>query len=176
MSWAWTSPAIVIMILAASLLPGTSFAERPEEPEIRRKLTEMMEQNRKAFPGLLEMSVETLRQGLEDKTVILIDVRPEKERAVSVIPGSMTATEFEKNLSRNQGKEAVCYCTVGYRSAMYAQKMNRRGIPMKNFNGSILAWCQAHQKVETPDGQATNKVHVYAPKWNLLPPEYKGVW
>jgi rhodanese-related sulfurtransferase len=150
-------------------------AESPKDAQNRRKLAAMMDVNRKAFPGVSEISTEKLIEGLSVKSIVLIDVRPENERTVSIIPGSITPDEFDENRSKYQGMQPVSYCTVGYRSAAFAKKMKGRGIDVQNFNGSILSWCQG-QKLQTLDGKPTNRVHVYGRKWNLLPEGYEGVW
>lgn len=171
-----TSRSLVVGLLVVILGIQGAIAESPKNAQNRQKLAEMMEVNRKAFPAVSEIATETLIEGLKTKSIVLIDVRPEKERTVSVIPGSITPEEFDENRSKYQGMQPVSYCTVGYRSAAFAKKMKDRGIEVQNFNGSILSWCQAGQKLQTLDGKPTNRVHVYGRKWNLLPEGYEGVW
>ena len=38
----------------------------------------------------------------QQETVILIDVRTPEERAISMIPGAISQTEFEQNISKYQ--------------------------------------------------------------------------
>ena len=94
---------------------------------------------------------------------------------VSIIPGAISAAEFERTIKAHTGKTVVCYCTIGYRSAKYADAMKQRGIAVASFNGSIVAWCQAGQKLTTPDGRETNRVNVYGSQWDLIPPDYVSV-
>lgn len=141
----------------------------------REVLERMMEQNRRAFPEADEVDVAKVIELMRHKKCVLVDVRTYAERKVSIIPDAVSATEFERAIGDHTGPRVVCYCTIGYRSAQYAQALKQRGIPISSFNGSIIAWCQAGQKLITPEGNETTRVHVYGPKWNLLPPEYHAV-
>ncbi|MBY0588837.1 rhodanese-like domain-containing protein [bacterium] len=151
-------------------------AESPDEMERRKALQSLMETNRRAFPGVPEVDAAALIKLVSEKKVVLVDVRTKKEQAVSMIPGAITAAEFEKNPNLYKNKTIVSYCTVGYRSAKYAQQMNRKGVAMRSFNGSVIGWCQSNQPLTGADGKETRRVHTYGPKWNLLPPEYEAVW
>ena len=108
--------------------------------------------------------------------ILLIDVRNTEERTVSVIPGSISAKEFEADPSRFASKLLVAYCTAGYRSGVYAQRMQQQGIQINSLHGGILAWCQHQQPLQTLDGHATYRVHVHGRRWNLVEPPYEGVW
>lgn len=143
--------------------------------EHRETLERMMDENRREFPGADEMNVDQVDELIKQERCVLVDVRTEAERKVSMIPGAISAAEFERAVNAHAGKNVVCYCTIGYRSAKYAQAMKQRGVSLSSFNGSIIAWCQAGHKLTTPDGRDTTRVHVYGPKWNLLPPEYQAV-
>jgi rhodanese-related sulfurtransferase len=151
-------------------------AESPGELERRKALQTLMDTNRRSFTGVPEVDTATVIKLIAEKKVVLVDVRTKKEQAVSMIPGAITAAEFEKNPSVYKDKVVVSYCTVGYRSAKYAQQMNRKGMVVKSFNGSIIGWCQANEPLAAPDGKETRRVHTYGPKWDLLPPEYEAVW
>ncbi len=171
------------LLIASALLLAFAFACRlelnalssPDAIRNREVLTQMMEQNRSAFPEANEVDVAKVVELMRQKNGVLVDVRTDAERKVSIIPGAISAAEFEATLKDHTGKSIVCYCTIGYRSAQYSQAMKRRGISVASFNGSIIAWCQSGQKVVTPEGRETTRVHVYGPKWNLLPPEYEAV-
>ena len=141
----------------------------------RQILAGMMAENRLAFPEAKEVNVGQVIELIHQNRCVLVDVRTEAERNVSIIPGAISAAEFEHSIKTHSGKAVVCYCTIGYRSAKYAQDMQYRGVAVASFNGSLVAWCQAGQKLTTPDGRETNRVHVYGPKWDLIPPDYVSV-
>ncbi len=172
----------VLMIVGALLL-AVAFAYHTQidmwplsnETKHREVLRQMMEQNRRAFTEADEVDVVKVRELMGQKKCVLVDVRTDVERQVSIIPGAISTVEFEQNIKDYVGRSVVCYCTIGYRSAQYAEAMKQRGHSIASFNGSIIAWCQAGQKLTTPEGRDTTRVHVYGPKWNLLPPEYQAV-
>lgn len=163
-------------LVTIALLVGGADRTESKDAKDRAKLRALMEVNRKAFPKVTEITAEALQAKLNNESVVLVDVRPEAERSISVIPGAISAAEFEENPSKYQGSVVACYCTVGYRSGAYAEKWRKQGTPILNFNGSILAWCQAGGKLQTPTGQPTRRVHVYGRKWNLVPEAYEPVW
>ncbi len=141
----------------------------------RETLERMMDENRREFPGADEVDVAKVVELIRQERCVLVDVRTEAERKVSIIPGAISQAEYERTIGQHVGKVVVCYCTIGYRSAKYAQAMKQRGVSMSSFNGSLIAWCQAGHKLTTLDGRDTTRVHVHGPKWNLLPPEYQAV-
>jgi rhodanese-related sulfurtransferase len=115
--------------------------------------------------------------------VIFIDTRSKEENDVSMIPGSFTIEEFESReqefLSKNT--KIIAYCTVGYRSSQYVEKVRKRGIDVSNLQGSILAWTHEGLPLVTKDkttGQEvpTNKVHVFTGgRWLLQADGYEPV-
>ena len=98
---------------------------------------------------------------------LVVDVRDQNENDVSIIPGAITLAEFEKTKESHQGKLIITYCTVGYRSGLYAQKLRRSGWNAWNYKGSILDWCDHHLPVVTPSGQRTQRVHTYNSSYSL---------
>ncbi len=128
----------------------------------------------RSVPDVRDITVdELLRQNLQD--VVLVDVRSPAERKVSSIPGSVSVTEFEQHPERFVNKVIIPFCTVGYRSGLYAQELMQKGRATRNLRGGILAWCHAAQPVYAA-GKPTRRVHVYGRKWNLLPASCEGVW
>lgn len=122
-------------------------------------------------------------QYLNEGRVILVDVREDAEIAVSRIPGALTVTEFErayKTSALPKDKTLVAYCTIGYRSGKFAEKVSARGVPIRNLEGGILAWVGLRGPLVRTDtagvAAATTTVHVYGRAWNILPPDYKAVW
>lgn len=108
----------------------------------------------------------------QDKYVI-VDVRSQAETDVSMIPGALTQSEFEKSAHLHQGKQIIVYCTIGVRSGNYAASLNQQGWNASNYKGSILDWC-AHDLPLVANGSGTNKVHTYN-EWYSAPAHYVGV-
>ena len=109
------------------------------------------------------------------RDVVLVDVRPEAERAVSILPGAIPLAVVEADLAAFQGRVVVTYCTIGYRSGIAAASLRAQGIDARNLRGSILAWTHAGGALEGPDGP-TRQVHVYGARWNLVADGYKALW
>jgi rhodanese-related sulfurtransferase len=105
---------------------------------------------------------------------VFIDVRTPEEQMVSMLPGAVTEQDLANSPSILQGKTAVAYCTVGYRSGLYAADMSREGIRVLNVPGGILAWVFNGGKVYHA-GRETKRVHVYEEEWNYLPDGYEPV-
>jgi sodium/bile acid cotransporter 7 len=112
------------------------------------------------------------RQGL----LLPIDIRDPAERAVSTLPGAVTGEEFLADPGRYAGKEAVAYCTIGYRSGMYASQAVQKGLPVRNMAGGLLGWLHAGGALVDAKGEPTKTVHVYGRTWNLAPLGYTPVW
>lgn len=105
---------------------------------------------------------------------VVVDVRTKSEVDVSVIPGAITMADYEKNPSKYRGKTVIPYCTVGGRSGAYAKKLAAKGVPVKNYSGSILEWVRADLPLVTLDGQSTRRVHTYSGKYQI-PKTYQQV-
>ena len=84
----------------------------------------------------MEQLVAAQREG----DVVLVDVRESAEQAVSMIPGAIPVGQFEAERNRHDTKQIVVYCTIGYRSGLYAGKLKELGQRVVNLKGGILAW------------------------------------
>ena len=93
-----------------------------------------------------------------------------------MIRGAVAKEAFEKNKERYRDTTIVTHCTIGYRSGVYAGALQQDGFDVRIFKGSVLSWAHHGGDFVTKKGEPTNQVHVYGPKWNLLPPEYEAVW
>jgi rhodanese-related sulfurtransferase len=131
---------------------------------------------RSEFPDVEHVSVEELSRSLTTesnrKTPILLDVRTEKEYAVSHLPGAIRVDpdadlpEFVKTLDHEA--PVVAYCSVGYRSSRLVEKLQREGFTnAKNLEGSIFEWANKGYPVER-DGALVKEVHPYDAEWGRL--------
>lgn len=115
---------------------------------------------------------DALRQALGSAAPpVLLDVRTEAERAVSVIPGAV----FDADAIAS-GAEVIVYCTVGLRSGQTARQLRERGINALNLRGGILAWLAAGGTLVDAQGVPTQRVHVYGRRWNAVPQGFEAVW
>ena len=143
----------------------------------RRKIEAMYEKSRqKFFPDVPEITVEELRDRLSDADrLVVVDVRTPNEQAVSMIPGAVTAQEFERDREQHRESTIVAYCTVGHRSGLFAKTLGDNGFEALNLRGAILAWTHAEGALENQDGP-TRRIHVWGPKYSFEAEGYDPVW
>lgn len=77
------------------------------------------------------------------------------------------------DLENYKNRIIIAYCTIGNRSGRYLNKLKQSAIETYNLIGGILSWAQ-RALVNADD--LTKEVHVYGPKWNLLPNDFKSVF
>ena len=67
--------------------------------------------------------------------------------------------------------QVVCYCSVGYRSSVVADKLSRhlkeQNIDVYNLEGGVFQWAIENNEL---NGQSTNQVHPYSSLWGKLLP------
>lgn len=131
---------------------------------------------RRAFPGVPDVDVWTLQRWLDEgRDLVLVDVRTERERAVSTLPGAIPAASVDADPEAYRGEVLVAYCTIGYRSGGWAEARREEGLDVRNLRGSILAWTHTGRDLAGPDGP-TRRVHVYGSAWDLGRTDYEAVW
>jgi len=147
-------------------------AERTDEQKFRE--IEMMS-SKVSLPGVPELTVDELRQLQSKQEIVLVDVRTPDEQVVSMIPGAITASEFEDNHRSYEGATVVTYCTIGGRSGKYAKSLVDAGVKAFNLRGAILAWTHAGGELVDTEGP-TRRVHVHGRKFDLTADGYESVW
>ena len=163
-------PSIFLLMLVSA-----GWSEDLTDRQKLDRINEMYKDYKKSFPDTPDVSVEELIVMKENSNIVIVDRRKKKEQDVSMLPGAITAKEFEKNIERYRDKTIVVYCTIGSRSGHYAKRLQKKGISAFNLKGSILSWIHAGQRIVDKDGE-TRRVHVYGPEWNLVPDGYEAVW
>jgi rhodanese-related sulfurtransferase len=175
----WLRFATVILcsvIVGAVFLASQSAEETMSDAEKRQRIEALYEKYERKFPQVEGIRAVDLKADLErGRRVVLVDVRKPEEQAVSMIPGAITQQEFEEQEESHQGETIVTYCTAGYRSGLYAKKLQKRGWQVLNLEGSLLAWTHAGGTL-VDDGGPTKRVHVYSADWSLEAADYDPVW
>jgi len=102
-----------------------------------------------------------------------------QEIAISKIPNAMTEDAFKARIQEDPDWLSGChdivpYCTIGYRSAKFAQslKIEHPELSVYNMGGSILAWVHVGGKVINPEGYSVKALHVYGDAWDIAPLDY----
>ncbi len=169
-------PALAAAVLVCGCVQWDSDHAIKTDAEKRAAIDNLFERYQRSFPDVESVTPSEFRTLEAEGDTVLVDVRSPKERAVAVIPGSVSKEEFEAHAEEYSGKKIVAYCTIGYRSGQYAASLREKGFDAYNLKGSILAWVHDGGKVVDPEGNETHTIHVYGREWNLVPHAYKGVW
>ena len=130
---------------------------------------------RMKFPDIEEMHARRAIELMNDNSIIFIDVRRPEEQELSMLPDAITAKAFLENPEKYKDYTKVGYCTIGYRSSMFAQKLKEMGISIYSLRGGLLAWVHDGGKVYN-DREQSFRIHVYGRPWNLGPEGYEEVW
>lgn len=150
---------------------GSFFSKKPVAPEVSTQEVRQLQVEQ----ATAEAQATAAGQPVPLPPFVLIDVRSTEEQAVSIIPGAITAKQFEANRKAYQDRTILVYCTVGYRSNLYALDLIDQGIATKNYKGSILAWCNAKLPLVTLKGEPTTRVHTYSSRYKV-PDTYQAEW
>jgi rhodanese-related sulfurtransferase len=130
---------------------------------------------RAKFPGVKQLSTAELAAWQADAKrapPVLIDAREPAEWSVSHLAGAKNVppgTKPEEALA-GVAKDAplVVYCSVGYRSSQYVEKLQKAGwTNAVNLEGSIFQWANEGRPVVDDKGPAS-KVHPYDATWGEL--------
>jgi sodium/bile acid cotransporter 7 len=150
--------------------------ERLSDAEKLVRVEAMYAEDRKAFPEVPALAPTDLQSWAAPSRLVLVDVRTPAEQAVSRIASAITAAEFEERRAQFAGAVVVTYCTIGYRSGLYAERLRAEGWDARNLAGSLLAWTHAGGALVDPAGRPTRRLHVYGERWNLAAAGYETVW
>jgi sodium/bile acid cotransporter 7 len=161
------------------LVNGLAFPARAgdavSEPEKRAEIETMYRDYKKQFADVQDIAPVAAMELLKSSPAVFVDVREEKEQAVSMLPGAITEQEFLNHLERYRDVVVIGYCTISYRSGKLAEKLKAQGVVILNLRGGLLAWVHDGGKVYDRDGE-TRRIHVYGRQWDLGPKGYKAVW
>lgn len=135
----------------------------------------MYADGKKDFPEVKDLSPQEVMERMNKGGLVLVDTRKPAEMQVSMLPGAITKKEFLVEPNRYKGLTVVSYCTISYRSGVFAREMAKEGIPLYNLKGGILAWTLEGGRVYDPQGRKTQRIHVFGKKWNYAPDGYQTV-
>jgi sterol desaturase/sphingolipid hydroxylase (fatty acid hydroxylase superfamily)/rhodanese-related sulfurtransferase len=156
---------IKLGLISLFLCVGALFVFRPP----RHTMPSLQKRIDREFPDVPKITSRDLAAWLADSTrpqPLIFDVRTSEEYAVSHLPG---ATLLEpgtpaKICERQFGgpKEAVLYCSVGYRASEMARELMRSGWKdVAVLRGSIFQWANENRPLEA-NGKPTTLVHPYS--------------
>ena len=158
------------------MITGSAIGDNSLSDEQKKELVYAMYADyKKDFPAVTDISPQQAMELLKKDEVVFIDTRKPAEMKVSMLPNAITQKEFLSHPEKYAGKTVVGYCTVSYRSGVFAREMEEKGISVRNLEGGILAWTLEGGKVYDENGKETNRIHVYGKKWDYAPAGYKAV-
>ena len=130
---------------------------------------------RKDFPAIKEISPKNAMGLLESgRKVVFVDTRKPEEMRVSMLPQAITKQAFLNSGDTYQGYTVISYCTISYRSGVFAREMFQKGIILHNLEGGILAWTLEGGSVYDTNG-VTKRIHVYSSLWDYAPQSFDTV-
>lgn len=132
------------------------------------------EEYKKDFPAVTDITPTAAIDLMKRGEVVFVDVRTAEEQNVSMLPAAITKEVFLNSASSHIEKTVVAYCTIGYRSGVFAREMEAKGLQIRNLSGGIVGWTLAGGLL-FENGRETRRVHVYGEKWNYAPEGYEPV-
>ncbi len=105
-----------------------------------------------ARTGIVDLDTETVAKGLEDDTILIVDVREPYEFAAGHIPGavSLPLSEFDPaEIPTDTGKRIVFSCAAGVRSAKALQIAQAAGLDLhEHYIGGFRGWTASGGDIE----------------------------
>lgn len=147
-------------------------AEPLTDAQKRSTVYEMYAEYKKDFPKVTDISPGDARSAFAKGQIQFVDVRKPEEIRISTLPGAIDRETFLRDKRLYRDKAVVAFCTISYRSGLFAQEMAREGVAVQNLTGGILAWVLEGGQV-FDEGGASKRLHVYGPKWDLAPADFE---
>ncbi|MEX1118474.1 MAG: rhodanese-like domain-containing protein [Terrimicrobiaceae bacterium] len=154
----------IFLLIFTCFLSGEAHLRADPENDALANYAATLEQE---FPDVPTISTKEL--AALDPAPLLMDVRAEKEYAVSHLAKAIRAGKdpaeqlIELGISKNSS--IVVYCSVGYRSSLLAQKLRESGfLNVRNLEGSIFAWANEGRPLVNANGPTTG-VHPFDVTW-----------
>jgi rhodanese-related sulfurtransferase len=166
--------AIALMLVVWVVYPSLA-TETVTDAEKREAIEKRVAEFRADFPDVVEMGTHRAMELMKDKKVIFIDVRRPNEQKVSMLPGAVTHIAYLENPDKYKDYLKISYCTIGYRSARFAQMLQQNGTAIYSLHGGMLGWVHDGGKVYDKNGQSF-RIHVFGRPWRLAPEGYQEVW
>jgi rhodanese-related sulfurtransferase len=156
------------------LCVGDAVAQTNAVSESAAAVARLYTRYQRQFLDVPEIAPQSVLALVGSSKIILVDVRSKKEQSVSMLPGAITRKQCELRRGTLDDQTIVTYCTIGYRSGLYARQLRKQGLNAQNLKGGILGWVHAGGRV-VHAGEVTKRIHVYGKKWDLLPAGYESV-
>jgi rhodanese-related sulfurtransferase len=162
---------LVVGTSAALVLAGGAFIYVTRTESGFRLYLDRMYRNEFPDVKLIEPD-DLLRELGEREPPILIDTRSPEEFSVSHIRGAMLVDPSTFNAEQlshlDRGRDVVVYCSIGYRSARIAERLDSLGFTnVRNLYGGIFLWYDQGRTVVQND-RDVQKIHPYSTLWGMF--------
>ena len=103
--------------------------------------------------GQRDYSLDEIKRGLAEDSILLVDVREPHEFAAGHIPGAVNLplSSFDPaSIAAKPGQQVVFSCRSGVRTLKAIGASLEAGFPYEaHYPGSMLEWVQAGEDIET---------------------------
>ena len=164
--------ALIVSLCFSSAVRGNPALSDSEKKDA---VYRMYADYKKDFPAVRDIAPRQARAQFDQGKVLFVDTRKPEEMTVSMLPGAVSQAEFLKFRDRFADRTIVVYCTISYRSGLFAREMAAEGITVRNLQGGILAWILEGGPVYDARGNPTRRVHVYGDRWDYAPAGWERV-
>jgi sodium/bile acid cotransporter 7 len=166
--------AIVVTIM--TLLASAAVPAAQELSDVRKKeiVYAMYADYKSDFPEVADIDPQEAMRLMESDRVVFVDTRKPAEMAVSMLPEAVTEEAFLSDIEAYGDRIVIGYCTISYRSGIFAREMAAKGVEIRNLRGGILAWTLEGGTVYE-DGEPVKRLHVFGDKWDYAPRDYETV-
>lgn len=168
--------AIKLLIISLFLAVGLGALLRPA----RHAMADLEREVAVDFPDVPQVSTRELADRLSRRdSLLLIDVRTAAEYQISHLPGAEWIGEGSSTrqlIGRfGTNRDAVLYCSAGYRASQVARNLRRAGWTNASvLGGSIFRWAIEKRPLES-NGVLTAVVHPFSASYaSILPPEARA--
>ena len=172
----WRGHRLVVLLAVLALALAACQSPPADNAGRKARIAALYAKYKADFSSVAEISpkdaLELARQG----RLLPIDTRDAAERAVSTLPGAVTPQDYLADPGRFGEKVPVAYCTIGYRSGVFAKEAAGKGLAVRNLAEGILGWLHAGGGLVDAQGRPVKTVHVYGRSWDLAPLDYRALW
>jgi sodium/bile acid cotransporter 7 len=152
--------------------PGDGYLSDSDKKKIIEKLYNAY---REELPLVKDIKPAEVTRLFNQQKVVFVDVRTSAEMEISMLPEAVTVEEYFKKKDIYKELIVVAYCTIGYRSGKFAEKMGAEGDDVRNLAGGMLAWVFEGGRVYH-DNKEIKRIHVYGPNWDYPPQGYESLY
>ena len=164
------------VLIALLCLAGIARGDRElSDAEKKETVYRMYAGYKKDFPNVKDLSPQQAIELLNQDKLVFVDIRKPEEMAVSMLPGAVSRKHFLNHINQYKDRTIVAYCTISYRSGVFARDLSKQGIAVLNLQAGILAWLLEGGKVYDQSEKEVKRVHVYGDKWDYAPGGYETV-